>query len=196
MTNFWDERFSSKEYVYGTAPNIHFQKVIDLMPPGKILIPGEGEGRNAVYAAKLGWDVHAFDSSEEGRKKAMDLAAKKKVTIRYDISDYQSFKSTEKYDAIALIFTHMPPNIRKEVHRKFIELLKPNGVLIMQVFSKEQLGLKSGGPQDLDMLCSKSEMEDDFKALDHVLIEDQKVFLDEGPFHQGHAQVLSIRGLK
>ena len=71
-SNFWDERYSSKEYVYGVEPNQFFKQVLDKIPiPGKLLLPGEGEGRNAVYAAKMGWHVDAFDQSSEGKLKAL-----------------------------------------------------------------------------------------------------------------------------
>ena len=60
-SKFWDERFAAEEYIYGTEPNKFFREQLDKLPPGKILLLGEGEGRNAVYAAKSGWLVHAVD---------------------------------------------------------------------------------------------------------------------------------------
>ena len=71
MKDFWNQRYAADEYAYGTAPNAFFKAVLDPLPPGRILLPAEGEGRNAVYAAKLGWEVVAFDQSEGGQKKAM-----------------------------------------------------------------------------------------------------------------------------
>jgi hypothetical protein len=47
------------------------------LPIGSILFPAEGEGRNAVFAAKLGWAVSAFDISNEGKNKGIKLAKKK-----------------------------------------------------------------------------------------------------------------------
>jgi len=75
MENLWDSRFKAKEYVYGTLPNVFFKTTIDKYNlKGKILLPAEGEGRNAVYAAQKGMDVYAFDTSIEGKNKAMKLA--------------------------------------------------------------------------------------------------------------------------
>ncbi len=56
-TEFWDIRYSDSEYAYGTEPNVYFKSFIDTHSSGKILLPGEGEGRNAVYAAVKGWEV-------------------------------------------------------------------------------------------------------------------------------------------
>ena len=66
----WDTRYASEGYAYGIAPNEFFKNsVATYKPSGKMLLPAEGEGRNAVYAAKEGLEVTAFDISVEGRKK-------------------------------------------------------------------------------------------------------------------------------
>ena len=68
-SNFWDERYSSEEYVYGTEPNQFFKEQIDkITVPGKLLLPGEGEGRNAIYAARSGWQVDVFDQSRTAKE--------------------------------------------------------------------------------------------------------------------------------
>lgn len=78
MKNFWDDRYSAKDYIYGTQPNQFFKEQIDKLKAGKIMMLGEGEGRNAVYAAMRGWQVDAIDSSPVAREKAVNLAVKKK----------------------------------------------------------------------------------------------------------------------
>ena len=101
MKTFWDERYSSEEYIYGKEPNEFFAEQIRRLGPGMILLPAEGEGRNAVYAAQIGWKVHAFDSSSVGAAKALDLAAEKNVNILYAISDIETFEPGDfKYDVI------------------------------------------------------------------------------------------------
>ncbi|MFN3445417.1 MAG: SAM-dependent methyltransferase, partial [Bacteroidia bacterium] len=63
MKAFWDERYTNNEMVYGYKPNRFLEDQLEELPLGKILLPAEGEGRNAIFAAKLGWQVHAFDFS-------------------------------------------------------------------------------------------------------------------------------------
>ena len=53
----WNDRFREKEFAYGTQPNTFLKEQIQKLVPGTILFGAEGEGRNAVYAAKLGWDA-------------------------------------------------------------------------------------------------------------------------------------------
>ncbi len=54
------------------------EKLLNHLTVGRILLPAEGEGRNAVFAAKLGWDVTAFDFSASAMKKALDFSRKRK----------------------------------------------------------------------------------------------------------------------
>ncbi len=194
--NMWDKRFSSEKFVYGNQPNAYFKEVLDGLAPGKILIPGEGEGRNALYAAKKDWDVYAFDSSMVGREKALKLAEEHSVSINYEINDYLNYQSSEKFDAIALIFTHMPSVMRRMVHQKYEGFLKDGGTLIMQVFNKEQLGHTSGGPQNTDLLFSIEELEGDFRNLSSFQAENHFSELNEGPYHQGLAHLISVEGIK
>lgn len=193
--NFWDERFSSKEFIYGKEPNHFFKLKLDSLKPGRILIPGEGEGRNAVYAALKGWEVFAFDSSSVGREKALKLSSEKKVSITYGLSDYMSFNTNEKFDAIALIFTHLPSHERKIVHKKYVGMLNPGGSIILQTFSKSQLGLDTGGPKDPDLLFSIEELRQDFIKMRSLDVFEEEAFLSEGKFHSGIARLISLHGI-
>ena len=55
--NMWDERYCDKHYAYGTTPNVFFKEWLLKFTPGSILMPADGEGRNGVFAAMLGWDA-------------------------------------------------------------------------------------------------------------------------------------------
>lgn len=195
--NFWDERYSSEEYVYGTEPNNFFKEQIGRIPVGKILLPGEGEGRNAVYAAGCGWTVDAVDQSAAGKHKAIKLAISKGVKINYEISDVLNFNpAKDHYDAAALIFFHIHKNKRKELFRKIVDSLKPKGFLIMELFDKEQLGRNSGGPQNIDMLYSVAELTEDLSNLNIIYIEKKEIYFAEGEHHNGQAVVIRFVGQK
>ena len=149
MKEFWNERYSSEEFSYGTAPNEFFKNEIEKLSPGKILFPAEGEGRNSVFAAKLGWQVTAFDFSEAGREKALDLAGRSGVTIDYQLVGYEDFEAQPEYfDCLVLIFAHPPEGKRSEYYRKLIKYLRPGGSLILEGFAKEQINYSTGGPRN------------------------------------------------
>lgn len=197
MTEFWNERYATVEYAYGTEPNQFLRQILVKIPPGKILFPAEGEGRNAVFAAKLGWDVTAFDVSTEGKKKAEQLATLNEVKINYFIDNFENISLTiNSFDCIVLIFAHMTLSKRKEYHQKLISFLKPGGILILEGFSKKQISNNSGGPRDINMLFSDDELRSDFELLSELTITETDYNLNEGPFHQGIASVIRANGIK
>ncbi len=194
---FWDNRYAEKAYAYGKMPNQSFKDFLTHLKPGIILLPGEGEGRNAVYAALKGWTVEAVDQSKEGRKKALSLARLNNVTFKYYLRDMYEFDFTlNKYDAIAMIFFHLPPSIRIQIHKKVMDSLKPGGYLMIEAFSKEQVRNASGGPKEPELLYDKQMLENDFKLMKIIEITETTTELDEGPFHQGQASVVRLIGMK
>jgi 2-polyprenyl-3-methyl-5-hydroxy-6-metoxy-1,4-benzoquinol methylase len=110
----WNQRYGQDEFIYGTAPNEFFKTQLDLLAPGKILLPAEGQGRNAVYAAVKGWQVTAVDISEKGRAKAMEHAKMNTVDFDYLISEFGEMEFHDNiFDAAALIFFHIPSGQRE-----------------------------------------------------------------------------------
>lgn len=197
MNHFWNERFATAEYVYGTEPNQFFKNQLENLQPAKILFPAEGEGRNAVYAALQGWNVTAFDSSTVAKKKAKDLAREKGVEIDYRIADYENVSFPgENFDCLVLIYAHMHPQKRKEYHQKLASSLKPGGTLILEGFSKKQIKNNTGGPRNVEMLFSEEELRSDFRFFSELSVSQTGITLDEGPFHQGKAAVIRVVGKK
>jgi cyclopropane fatty-acyl-phospholipid synthase-like methyltransferase len=197
MQNFWDSRYALEGYVYGIHPNSFLKESLIRIEPGAILFPAEGEGRNAVFAAKLSFSVTAFDSSTEGMKKAIQLALENKVEIDYRIESYEFINLPEnKFDVMALIFAHMAPDSRRQYHRKLLTYLKPGGLLILQGFSKEQINYNSGGPRDINMLFSEEELKSDFSETKTLNITSELTLLSEGDFHKGKAAVINVLGYK
>ena len=192
MKTIWNERYADASYAYGTAPNDFFRQFIEGKKAGKVLLPAEGEGRNAVFAASLGWDVKAFDYSDEGRNKALSLASAKNVTIDYMVSDVNEYVYSNDYDLVTLIFTHFDPPTRSVLIAKLVSCLKPGGYLLMEVFSKKQLGMPSGGPKIPELLYSMDELRSNLSGLNILLLEEIQTVLDEGPFHQGPAEVVRV----
>jgi len=197
MQNQWDERYARQEYIYGTEPNSFLKEKLLLLKPGRILLPAEGEGRNAVFAASLGWETDAFDQSIEGKKKALLLAKQKNVSINYHIQSLVEWDTDpDQYDCIALIFVHLPEELRKQVHHSAIKALKPGGIIILDAFSINQLKRNSGGPKSIEMLFSVDMIKSDFANLSDARIQETQVILEEGSLHRGLADVIQLTGLK
>ncbi|SHM90331.1 class I SAM-dependent methyltransferase [Mucilaginibacter sp. OK098] len=202
MNLSWDERYKGQEYAYGKAPNMFFKEWIKKFEAGSILMPADGEGRNGVYAAKIGWKVTSFDLSAEGRLKALQLAKEKQVFINYLVGDLEQLEfPKESFDAIGLIYAHFEADKKSLIHKKLNTYLKPGGLIIFEAFSKQHIDLyranpKVGGAMDVDMLFSKEEIMADFENYDIFILEEENIILDEGEYHIGKGSVIRFAGRK
>jgi 2-polyprenyl-3-methyl-5-hydroxy-6-metoxy-1,4-benzoquinol methylase len=193
----WNQRYSSEEYAFGREPNLYFKSVIDRYSPGKLLVPGAGEGRDAVYAATLGWDVFAFDASDVGKEKALRLAEEKGVAIRYDVMDAADFDfSKVQYDMIVMTYFHLPVDLRRHFFGNLFKALKLEGVVVIEAFNPLQLNYTSGGPKDISMLLTKEIFDEELTHIKCIQCYEQRITLDEGPLHQGQAEVTRFLGNK
>jgi SAM-dependent methyltransferase len=197
MNSFWNERYSEKEFVYGEAPNVYFEETLSKLKSGTIILPCDGEGRNAVHAARQGWNVKAFDLSEAGKMKADSLALKYDVKIDFQIEDAAlALYPNETADVVAIIYTHLPSQVRKKLYQNIIHWLKPGGKVILETFCPEQLNNNSGGPKDIDMLNTKEILCEDFKNLSIDYLEYKHIQLSEGKYHEGPADVIRMIATK
>lgn len=197
MEEFWNNRYAEKDFVYGTKPNDFLKDELEKLPAGNILFVCEGEGRNAVFAAKQNWHVEAFDLSEEGKRKASLLAKQNNVSINYQIANASTIEYSENsFHVVALIYAHFPETIRKSVHEKIVRWLKPGGLVVLEAFNPKQLNNTSGGPKDLSMLYTKEIMADDFKELIIQQLNTETIELNEGKYHTGKAEIIRFIGKK
>lgn len=201
-TNRWDERYSDEQFAYGIQPNNYLEEQLHKLKPGTILFPAEGEGRNAVFAAHLGWQAYAFDISVEGQKKAWKLAADNNVAINYELGELQALAySKHQFDAIALIYAHFPANVKSHLHKALDLYLRPGGIIIFEAFSKKHLEYLAknqnvGGPKDIESLFSVEEIVTDFNNYDVIELEEVEITLSEGSYHNGQASVIRFVGQK
>lgn len=200
--NRWNDRYSKDEFAYGEEPNNYLKEQLEKLNVGTILFPAEGEGRNAVFAAGLGWTASAFDISVVGKNKAVRLAEINNVTIDYQVGELQALNYVPgQFDVIALIYAHFPADIKSQYHNTLDKYLRKNGIIIFEAFSKKHLDYlsrneKVGGPKDIAMLFSMDEIKTDFANYDIIELEEKEIELNEGPFHNGTGSVLRFVGRK
>lgn len=197
MKDLWNQRYKELDYAYGKEPNSFFKEQISKLEKGKILFPGDGDGRNGIYAAKLGWDVTSIDYSEEAINKSKSNAENENVLINHKVADITEDEIGEnEYDCIVSIFVHLKANERKIFHNKIYTALKPGGVLILHAYDEDQLKYNTGGPKDISMLYTLEEVVTDFQEMDFSILAKEKVELNEGNLHQGEASVINFVGKK
>jgi len=198
----WNDRYSTNEYAYGEQPNNFLREELEKLKTGTILFPAEGEGRNAIFAARLGWNVSAFDISSEGKNKALRLAETHNVVIDYQVGELEKLNyQPEQFDAIALIYAHFPADIKSRYHKTLDKYLRKNGIIIFEAFSKKHIDYiakneKVGGPKEIAMLFSIDELKSDFGNYEIIALGEKEIELSEGMFHNGQGSVVRFVGRK
>ncbi|WP_317124591.1 SAM-dependent methyltransferase [Mesonia aquimarina] len=125
MKDFWNDKFETEEYIYGKKPNNYLIEKLKHLKPGKILFAAEGEGRNAVFAAKQNWQVEAFDLSENAKNKALKFAQENNVEINYKLQEFLEIPYQEQsFDAVALIYAHFEKDKKQAYFKQLDKLLK------------------------------------------------------------------------
>jgi len=188
---FWNSKFSRDGFLYGLKPNAFISSKIKSFPKNaKILCLGEGEGRNAIFLAKKGFEVTAIDASDIGLEKLKQRAKEEDLEIKTILMDLNDWEANEKYDVIVASYLHMHKEERDSLFEKIEDSLCDDGIFVAEFFSKNQLKYNSGGPKDEDLLYTTK----DFKAfaLYENEVKEIVTILDEGKGHQGEASVIRV----
>lgn len=190
----WDERFSTSDFVFGTAPAAYLVKAAGHLEAGsRVLCVADGEGRNSVYLAGLGHDVTAFDASSVGIDKARRLAADRGVTVDYRLSGIEDWDWSQPYDAVVGIFIQfMGPDLRSRIFNGFRQAVRPGGVLLLHGYAPRQVEYGTGGPRQVENMYTTDLLHDHFGDWEILRLEDYDADLDEGKGHSGRSGLVDL----
>ena len=187
---FWNKRYTTNEYLYGTEANTFLAENAHLLH-GPVLSLSEGEGRNAVFIASRGLRVVGVDCSEVGLEKAKSLATSRGVVIETEVADLADYQPKERhFGSVVSISAHLPSSVREKLYPLIEKSLKPNGVVLLEAYSETQLKRGTGGPKDIDMLMSVEKLRKEFPNLTPILIREIEREVSEGEGHTGIASVV------
>jgi SAM-dependent methyltransferase len=170
----WDARFSAAGYVYGKEPVEFLERHVGLLPRGKALDLAAGEGRNAVFLARNGFEVVAVDISEVGLRKAEALASERGVRIRTVQADLEEYDlGAEAYDVVTNLYY-----LQRSLIPRIKRALKPGGVVVFEMYTLDNLEIPGAhGPRDRAFLLAPGELRrlfDDFELLRWSETRDEK----------------------
>jgi SAM-dependent methyltransferase len=190
QSRHWDDRFSEPGYAYGDQPNDFLVEACGHFPAGgDALSLCEGEGRNAVYLAKLGFRVTAVDFSEVGLAKARALAAQHGVEIDTIVADLADFDpGIGRWDLVLSIFAQPPSAIRQRLYRQMRRALRPQGRLVLE--TKVEIAATGA-----DRYPGVRILGEELAPLTLEISREQERALREGRYHAGvqrTAQILAI----
>lgn len=191
----WDARFSTDDYIFGTAPNVWLTQHRALLAPGsRVLAVADGEGRNSVWLAQQGLQVDAFDISPVGVSKATRLAQQANVSVNFQVCGVNDFDwKVGEYDAVVAIFIQFAdPDTRATLFKRMKSALKPDGLILLQGYTPKQLDYKTGGPPNLDHLYTEELLRDAFGDLNILELQAYEAVLREGTQHSGQSALIGL----
>ena len=192
----WNTRYSDDEFIYGAEPNAFLVEHSDKLV-GPVLSLAEGEGRNAVFLATLGFQVHGVDGSAVGLAKARKLAGTKGVDFQTEVADLATYEpATNRYQSVISISAHLPSTIRNRLYPLVERCLLPNGIFLLEAYSENQLCRNTGGPGDVDMLMIVFKIEREFPNLEPIILHEIEREVCEGKHDTGLASVVQFIGRK
>lgn len=193
----WNERYSTPEHFYGTAPNAFLAAQAHHIPAGPVLCLAEGEGRNAVHLAALGHAVTAVDQSAVGLAKARRLAETRGVALATVVADLAAYSILpDAWSGIVSIFAHLPRALRRTVHAAAVRGLRPGGVFLLEAYTPAQLAFATGGPKDPALLMRLPDLRGELTGLELLVAQEIEHEVVEGSGHSGRAAVVQILGRK
>jgi tellurite methyltransferase len=142
MVNPYNERYKQAECYWGRHPSQICHKVLEMMPTGRsirLLDIGCGEGRNAVFFARRGYEVTAFDSSSTGVEKTKTIAAEFSVKVDVFEADIKEFRLKEEFDVILSTgaLHYIPEELKKEVLENYKSYTQKDGLNVHSVIIKK-----------------------------------------------------------
>jgi len=193
--DFWNGRFASASYVFGTRPAAFLADNADHIPPrSRVLVPADGEGRNSVFLAEMGHRVVATDIAEQGIAKARKLAEARRVSVEFRQVDLQGWQwpDAEFHAVVAVFIQFAPPALRDEIFAGMKRAVRPGGVVLLHGYTPKQLEYRTGGPQAVEQLYTEKLLQDAFADWELVRLEAYERELDEGEGHKGCSAIIDM----
>ncbi|MBT9568468.1 MAG: class I SAM-dependent methyltransferase [Thiobacillus sp.] len=194
-SQFWDQRYATDSYIFGTAPNQFLASQAGLIRSGmQALAIADGEGRNGVWLAEQGVHVHAVDYSAVALDKARKLAEERRVTLQFEQVDVLNWDWPEAaYDLVVAIFIQFaPPPERDRITAGIRRTLKSGGLLILQGYTPKQVEFGTGGPPDAINMYTADVLKSWFGDWDISHLKEHESFVNEGSHHHGMSALIDM----
>lgn len=192
---FWDERYARSGFLFGEAPNAFLKRQLHLLAPGmSVLAVADGEGRNGVWLAEQGLQVHAVDASRVALEKSRQLAARRGVSMHWEEADLQTWTWPQAaYDVVVAIFTQfVGPEGRARQFAGMRQALKAGGLLIMQGYTPHQLEYGTGGPPHAENMYTAALLRAAFGDWDVLHLAEHDDVIEEGTGHNGMSALVDL----
>jgi SAM-dependent methyltransferase len=151
----WDERYAAAEQVWSSGPNQFVASELIGLAPGRAVDLACGEGRNAHWLARQGWQVTAVDFSQVAVERGRRLAGELPVT--WVVGDVLT-AALPSAELVVLAYLQLPPHERRTAVRRAFAALDDGGRLLVVAHDTTNLTEGTGGPQDPDVLYTAEDV--------------------------------------
>lgn len=169
----WDERYAASELVWSVGPNQFVEAECADLPPGRALDLAAGEGRNAIWLARRGWEVTAADFSQVALDKGRTLAGD--VDVAWVCADATAWSETGAYDLVVIAYLQLPAAERREAVRRGFAALRPGGTFLLVGHDTSNLAEGTGGPQDPRVLMTAEDVLADLAGEEVEVVRAERV---------------------
>ena len=158
MSQHWNELYAQTQDLYGTAANLFIQEIAgEILIEGKTLAIAEGEGRNILYLAEQArqynypFSAEVWDYSDVALKHLSSKAEATGIKLELRHVDLTAAKwPSERYQNVICVFGHFETETQKQVLEGIRKSLLNGGWFIGELYSKEQINYKTGGPKNIE----------------------------------------------
>lgn len=169
----WDERYAARELIWSAEPNVFVARECADLTPGRAVDLAAGEGRNAIWLARQGWDVTAVDWSGVGLDKGRQLAGDTALT--WQQADATTWRAEPSFDLAVLAYLQLPAEQRAAAVRNAFDALAPGGTFLLVAHDTTNLTEGSGGPQDPSVLYTAEDVVADLADRDFETVIAERV---------------------
>jgi SAM-dependent methyltransferase len=153
----WNERYRSADLVWGAEPNRFVRRLCERLQPGDAIDIACGEGRNALWLARLGWRVVGVDFSEAAIERARALTEVEPEHVRVHLTWRVADVTVDppkpaRYDLVLVSYVHIEAGSQPAMLRSAARAVRPSGRLVVVGHDRRNLDEGVGGPQDADRL--------------------------------------------
>ncbi|WP_136443518.1 class I SAM-dependent methyltransferase [Pacificoceanicola onchidii] len=194
MSTFWNDRYATEGYVFGTAPAAFLPAHAGLIPFGaSALCVADGEGRNAVWLAEQGCAVTAFDVSENALAKAASLAETREVSVDFHQNGIEDWDWNRQYDLVLGCFIQFvgPPE-QATLLNNLKRAVAPGGRLMLHGYTPEQVALGTGGPGREENMYTEALLRQHFGDMNILRLATYEAHLNEGSGHKGRSALIDL----
>ncbi len=151
--SLYDEKYRSTASYWGMKPSNLVLAVLELAPPERslrVIDIGCGEGRNAVFFARNGYRVTAFDLSSVGVEKTLRAAEEAGARLEAFQADLNSFRLSQGYDIIFSVgaLHYVPEAMRSKLFENYRQHTAAGGLNVYSVFVNKPFISRASDAED------------------------------------------------